>query len=513
MRLRCVEGKNFKKFIHITLEDKNDIEGLKYIRSAVTRSEFKPFIKSFNKTITQSYLINDTYVPAQFIQEIKRNVLPALNPKPIIENSDILFNNEINREDFNNWLNSLKLPDYIDISNETYSYQLESVYRALLFQIARIEVTTGGGKTFITYLYCKYLLDNVLNNPKFLNKGIGEKILIVVPRTDLCKQTAREFTQEFDSLSENKILVDTIYANSKRVNDAHIIIGNWQSVKNYDKEWFDQFGAIIVDEVHTAKVYSIKTEIYDKSTKTLFWFGMTGTYPEEKTLDYLNIVAMFGPSVLTKQTKSATEDGIITPVKIAQVKINYITESDFATNMKASGIVGIEKFRAEKVFFQNHTGRKNIIIDCINKIEGNQVILVDSVQYVKDLLEFISEKLPDKKVFKIHGEVSGKEREEIKTYMQENDDAILVATYETMSTGVNIKNIMAIHFPDGGRSRIRIKQSVGRGVRLHPKKEYLVVFDYQDQMKNSSFRNHWIERNKLYANEGHNFAFQYEYDI
>lgn len=64
-----------------------------------------------------------------------------------------------------------------------------------------------------------------------------------------------------------------------------------------------------------------------------------------------------------------------------------------------------------------------------------------------------------------------------------------------MSTGVNIPNIMAIHFPDGGRSKIRIKQSVGRGVRLHPKKEFLTVFDYQDQMK-GKFIYESLERKK-----------------
>ena len=123
------------------------------------------------------------------------------------------------------------------------------------------------------------------------------------------------------------------------------------------------------------------------------------------------------------------------------------------------------------------------------------VVEVETVEYIHQLMELAKQFYPDKYVNKIHGTVSQKERDEIKTYVKEHENSLLICSYETMSTGVNIPNIMAIHFPDGGRSKIRIKQSVGRGVRLHPKKEFLTVFDYQDQMKGSSFMNHWKERN------------------
>jgi len=152
-------------------------------------------------------------------------------------------------------------------------------------------------------------------------------------------------------------------------------------------------------------------------------------------------------------------------------------------------------------------------MDCISKIEGNQVILVETVEYIHQLMELAKQFYPDKYVNKIHGTVSQKERDEIKTYVKEHENSLLICSYETMSTGVNIPNIMAIHFPDGGRSKIRIKQSVGRGVRLHPKKEFLTVFDYQDQMKGSSFMNHWKERNKLYRTEGHDLTQELNYEI
>ena len=70
MRFVAIQGKNNKKFIKLILEDNNDLKVLERIRTIVSRSEYLPFIKSFNKTITESYLLQETFVPAQFWWDI-----------------------------------------------------------------------------------------------------------------------------------------------------------------------------------------------------------------------------------------------------------------------------------------------------------------------------------------------------------------------------------------------------------------------------------------------------------
>lgn len=102
---------------------------------------------------------------------------------------------------------------------------------------------------------------------------------------------------------------------------------------------------------------------------------------------------------------------------------------------------------------------------------------------------------------------------------EDGDNYILIATMETMSTGTSIKNIMAVHFPDGGKSEIRVRQSCGRGLRLHPKKDYLRVFDYNDKFtkffgtksknhedswpgpNSNIFNSHARERKKIYSQQ------------
>ena len=83
------------------------------------------------------------------------------------------------------------------------------------------------------------------------------------------------------------------------------------------------------------------------------------------------------------------------------------------------------------------------------------------------------------------------------------NNMILIATYETMSTGVSINNIHHVHFPNGGRSKFRVKQGTGRIVRLYNSKIVAQVFDYQDNMSRSAFKNHAKERNKIYEDEQH----------
>lgn len=71
-----------------------------------------------------------------------------------------------------------------------------------------------------------------------------------------------------------------------------MLIFNYQSVKNYDKEWFDQFWLFnCLMKFDSSKVFSIKTEIYDKVTNAEYFKGLTGiTYPKKNIRLFEHIV-------------------------------------------------------------------------------------------------------------------------------------------------------------------------------------------------------------------------------
>ena len=56
---------------------------------------------------------------------------------------------------------------------------------------------------------------------------------------------------------------------------------------------------------------------------------------------------------------------------------------------------------------------------------------------------------------------------------------------------------------DGGKSDIRIRQSIGRGIRLSPKtgKTHCEIFDFWDNMPSSSFNSHAKYRIGIYKEQ------------
>ena len=111
-----------------------------------------------------------------------------------------------------------------------------------------------------------------------------------------------------------------------------------------------------------------------------------------------------------------------------------------------------------------------------------------------------------KDVFFIYGETERQIREEVRWYAEENDNVVIIATYQVFSTGVNIKNLQTIIFAIAGKSKIRNLQSIGRGLRTHENKDHLKLIDIGDDFRyknkvNYAFK-HFEERYKLYIKEG-----------
>lgn len=493
MELKIVNGKNYKSFVQITdIVTKEDMEIFETIKQTVYRKEYKPFIQSFDKNISYSYMYNDTFVPVQFIQDIKKQVKNIYGIELQIKNEESLIDNELIREEFDQWLNELKVPDDIKIDDEKYKFQQDCVFFVLQNKIGRIEIATSGGKTFITYLWCRYICEKIRN----LNDK-AYRILIIVPSKLLAKQLQNDFNK-YQKFEERKIIVETIYAGSKRIIDADVVCGTYQSLSDYDEEYFEDFRFIACDEVHRSKAYSIRNAIYNKIKNAEYFFGMSGTYPKYNTLDYLHIVSMFGPLLYKKDLKSLIVNGISTPINLHLIKIEYI-ENNFSKNLKNQNISGTEKYNIEKEYFQNFNERTNLAVKLLNAYKGNALILVDTVEYCHILQQFLIEKLPQKIIEIIHGKIN--DRDQIIQDMKNTDFGfILIGTYGTMSTGVSIPNIESVYFMDGGKSDIRIRQSLGRGIRLSPKtgKTSCDVFDFWDSMSNSSFNSHALYRKGIY---------------
>lgn len=64
--------------------------------------------------------------------------------------------------------------------------------------------------------------------------------------------------------------------------------------------------------------------------------------------------------------------------------------------------------------------------------------------------------------------------------MEKSDNVICIAVTKIFSTGINIKNLHNVMFAAGGKSAVTVVQSIGRGLRLHPTKKMLNIWDLSD---------------------------------
>ena len=144
-------------------------------------------------------------------------------------------------------------------------------------------------------------------------------------------------------------------------------------------------------------------------------------------------------------------------------------------------------------------------------MKGNTLVLFTRVEsHGLPLYNLINnEKTENRKVFFIHGGIDTEEREKAREICEKENNAIIVASYGTFSTGINIKNLHNVVFASPSKSRIRNLQSIGRVLRKGNNKVKATLYDIADDISYKSRKNytlnHLIERIKIYNEENFNY--------
>ncbi len=310
--------------------------------------------------------------------------------------------------------------------------------------------------------------------------------------------------------------------------ECNIFIGTFQSLEKRDPEFFKQFHVVTTDEAHKAGSKNTGSGL-KQLTKILGYtvgkaymrFGLSGTYPNEDSLDYLTIQSMHGPRIADVQAKDLMKQGVISNVKIKALLLNY-NDAYFNDNLalirKGNGKGA---FDLEKRYIIESELRMNFIYDNIlAKTTKNTLVLFNLIDYGKKIYKKLRDNLQGVDVYYIDGETKKDKREYIKKKLDSvgrrakiskilGDDTIkdrpkiLVASFGTLSTGVSIKNLHNIVFMEAFKSEQIIIQSIGRILRLHIDKTTAIVFDIVDifdartKTKNTLYK-HYEERKTFY---------------
>lgn len=276
--------------------------------------------------------------------------------------------------------------------------------------------------------------------------------------------------------------------------------------KNVNNNYFAN--NICVSNCHIAKAKSLDTILTKTFNHATYRFGLSGTYPGDSTAEYLTIQSLMGPKLMTVKAKELMDKGLITPVKINAVILNY-NEHSFAEkihSIKKNGS-GQKAYLLEKEYAQKSLRRKIFFRKLITKFDSNSMILFHNIEYGKGLYEHLRDNVLSKHFYYIDGSTPKEKREKIKKLMEKTDGEpkILVASFGTFSTGINIKAIMNVVFADSFKSDQIIRQSIGRGLRLHAEKDKLVVFDIVDRFHikytNILYNQYISRRDKIYKKQ------------
>ncbi len=375
----------------------------------------------------------------------------------IIGINDIIGEKE--RQPDENFIQELGLPF------EPRDYQLDAFRTAVQYGRQLLLSPTASGKSLIIYLLARYY---------------NKKTVIIVPTTSLVEQMAKDF-EEYGY--DKKIC--KIYS-GQPVFDADITITTWQSFSKAPKNVLESFDVVFGDEAHLFKANVLKG-ILEKMKKTAIRFGTTGTL-DGSECHRLQLEGMFGPVKKVISSKQLMDEGTIADIDIHCIILKHKKCHTMS-------------YQEEMDYLVSSEHRNMFITNLVASLKGNSLVLF---QYVEKHGEVLYPLLDGrvKDLHYVYGGTDTEDREKVRELVEKSDDNVILASYGTFSTGVNIKRIDNIVFASPSKSKIRNLQSIGRGLRKTEGKDSMRLFDIADDLQCDNYTlRHLKDRINIYNEE------------
>lgn len=501
----------------------NYIFELNVIRNAFTREIPNAWmLKKVTSIVnTDRCFINDyNMIPVGLWLEIikvakKFNIAMEMTPSA----QQYLSQFQLDKETFKQYIDDLfeDAKDQNGNQFKPYDYQIEAAYTILKYKKTCAEISTSGGKTLISFIIFKYLIDVC---------GVSN-ILYIVPSVDLATQSAEKYEQYESFLSKHNhnweigILRAGLKKKEKeKVESCNILFGTFQSLCKRDFQFFSRFDGCITDECHHSKANSLQN-IFNKLDVN-YSIGVTGTFPKDNLYEYLLLQSYIGPL-----TYKFTANDLIngekkgTPVYIVFEIMDWASEeekiklySERFNKDKEDLTSGARALKNERLFVnQSYTRVKFIGDKAINTTKNALVLFADiKYGYGKKIFDYIKNN-SDKDVYYTDGNTKSDVRDYYKQCMEEDTsgNTIIVASINTFGEGIDIKNLWSIFLVDTAKSDRLVRQICGRGIRLYPGKDKVVLFDFVDDLrytahpkkyyKENYLWKHYLERKKIYQEQ------------
>ena len=380
-----------------------------------------------------------------------------------------------------------KFAKHLKTKFEPRDYQNDALVHIINKRRSLLLCPTASGKSFIIYLLARY------------HQMKGHKILLIVPQLSLVEQMRTDFIDYMNGKED--INIETISGGKNRESQAEVVISTWQSIHRLGRQWFDKFDCVIGDEAHLFKAKSL-TSIMTKLVSCPYRYGFTGTIDKAQS-HKLVLEGLFGKVHKITTTKKLIDEKVLADLKIDVISLKYPKEvCKYVYENKST-------YQDEIDWIVTNKTRLKYIRNLALNLKGNSLILFQFVEkHGKPLLESICDDIKkgaNRNVHFVYGKVSAEEREEVRHAVERDTNSIILASYGVYSTGVNIPNLNNVVFCSPSKSRIRVFQSIGRGLRRNEQKTKVTIYDVVDDLKHKRSKNyalkHFEERLKMYDSE------------
>ena len=420
----------------------------------------------------------------QFCKERDVSIIIEDSNSHYYDRPDIIYDNDVG------WIDSIPLSSK-GKKITPRDYQISAIEYALKNRRGLLISPTASGKSLIIYLLIRYFLEH--------NK---DKVLIIVPTTSLVKQMYGDFADysQYDETFDVPNICHQIMAgHDKNNNKKRIYISTWQSIYKMPATYFQQFGMVLGDEAHNFKAKSLTT-ILSRCTDARYRFGLTGTLDGSQT-HKLVLEGLFGPIKNVTTSKDLIDRGDLADISIDVILMKHPNEMCLHVSKL--------KYQQEIDYLVSYAPRNNFIKNLAIDQDGNTLVLFNYVEkHGVPLFRLIQDGVhKNRKVFFVSGKTDANVREDIRAITETEKNAILVCSFGTFSTGINIRNLHNIIFASPSKSQIRVLQSIGRGLRKSDRatKIYDIADDLHHRKRKNFALKHSAERIKIYAREKFKF--------
>lgn len=387
---------------------------------------------------------------------------------------DELCYENISEHELREFIASLNIPDKFEIRD----YQFDSILKCIRSNRRTLVSPTSSGKSLMIYI---------------LMRWYGRKGLVIVPTIGLVGQMEGDF-REYGFTGTIHTSVGGL-SKSDDI-DADMVVTTWQSLNNgktkMPKSWYQQFTSVFGDEAHGAKALCL-VQILSCMDICKYRFGTTGTL-DGVALNEATIEGLFGPKYQATTTKELIDAGYASKLKIKCIVLKYPDEVK-------KGFVKT-KYPDEINYIVNYGPRNQFIKNLVLSLKGNKLVFFKKLDHGKILYDILKPEVEH--LFYIDGSVSGDIRNDFRGIIEEKDEAVLLASLGTTSTGVSIRKLHHMIGTAPFKSKTKVPQSIGRMLRLHDSKDEkgAILYDIVDDISWKGHKNfalkHFEERVKMY---------------